>query len=389
MVTNPAGELPSRTAVSDDSALPAEASTYPEIVRSLDEMPPGSPAPLLVLDRLERFLDAGGFGAGPVRATRLGEGLSNITYRIVRDGVDLVLRRPPRPPTPPGLYDVLREGDYIRAMVDAGVPVPRLLMSVQDTSVLGVPFLMMERVEGLVITDSLPPCFEALVHGEAIIDELVDGLVRVHRVGWRNTPLAARARAGGFLERQLRIYASIWEQHRTRDIAEVDEVTGWLRSAMPEDERATVVHGDYRLGNVMFAPGAPPRLVAILDWELANVGDPLFDLGYLLASYPSRRMLAEGVIERQASVVQQAGFPEREHLVARYEERMQREVRSHTPWYVAMALWRTAIGLETIYRRALEGNAESAGQHEFRSEVPRLARRAAQIARGQDPVKDR
>ena len=143
----------------------------------------------------------------------------------------------------------------------------------------------------------------------------------MHAVDWRARGLEGYGRPSGYLERQLRRFSGLWDVLRTRELPALDEVTRWLAAHVPESGPATIVHGDYRLGNAMFAPGAPPRLAAIFDWELATIGDPLADVGYLAATWaqagePDQTLFALG------AVTPAARFPRREALIARYEERV-------------------------------------------------------------------
>ena len=195
-----------------------------------------------------------------------------------------MLRRPPRPPLPPSAHDVLREARLLSAVQDADVRTPRVLATCDDESVIGAPFYVMELIEGDVLTTELPPALE----GEArarIGDELVDALVEVHAVDWRACGLEGYGKPTGYLERQLRRFGGLWEHNRTRELPVLERVTAWLAEHLPESGEATIVHGDYRLGNTMFAPGAAARLNAIFDWELATIGDPLADVGYLVATW--------------------------------------------------------------------------------------------------------
>ena len=167
-----------------------------------------------------------------------------------------------------------------------------MLATCDDEAVIGAPFYVMEKVEGDVITTQVPAALDTPEQrAHASPSELIDALVEVHAVDWRACGLEGYGKPTGYLERQLRRFGGLWEHNKTREIATLDRVTAWLAANRPESGPATIVHGDYRLGNVMFAPGAPARLVAIFDWELATIGDPLADVGYLAATYaqPRRR----------------------------------------------------------------------------------------------------
>jgi aminoglycoside phosphotransferase (APT) family kinase protein len=326
--------------------------------------------PLLVRRPLEAFLDAHGLGAGPVTGEPVGEGHSNVTYVIRRDGGEWVLRRPPRPPLPPSAHDVLREARLLRALEGTAVRVPRVLATCDDDAVIGAPFYVMERVSGHVITTELPDGLE----GRAIGDELIDALVEIHAADWQARGLEGYGKPTGYLERQLRRFGGLWEHNRTRAVPAVDAVTAWLARNLPESGPATIVHGDYRLGNVMFAPRAPARLVAIFDWELATIGDPLADVGYLAATW-AQAGDPESAITSLGLVTRRPGFPTRDELIARYEERSGRSM-SDIRWYSALALWKSAIFLEGSYKRRLAGTTDDPFFDTLKEGVPEIAERA-------------
>jgi aminoglycoside phosphotransferase (APT) family kinase protein len=331
--------------------------------------------PLLVRRPLERFLDAHGLGTGELTGEPVGEGHSNVTYLIRRDGGEWVLRRPPRPPLPPSAHDVLREAFLLRALEGTAVRVPKVLATCEDDSVIGAPFYVMERVAGHVITTDLPEGLD----GPGLAAELIDALVEIHAVDWRAQGLEGFGKPTGYLERQLRRFGGLWEHNKTREVPAVDKVTAWLAANLPQSGPATIVHGDYRLGNVMFAPAAPARLVAIFDWELATIGDPLADLGYLLTTWVQAGD-PEGVITSLGLVTRRPGFPAREELVARYEERSGRSM-SDVRWYSALAQWKSAIFLEGSYKRRLAGTTDDPFFDTLKEGVPEIAERAWGLAR--------
>jgi aminoglycoside phosphotransferase (APT) family kinase protein len=334
--------------------------------------------PLLVRRPLEAFLDAQGLGSGPLAAEPVGEGHSNVTYLVHRDGGSWVLRRPPRPPLPPSAHDVLREARLLTAVQDADVRTPQVLATCDDEAVIGAPFYVMERVEGDVMTADVP----AALTGETrrIGEELVDALVEIHAVDWRACGLEGYGKPTGYLDRQLRRFGGLWEHNRTRELPVLEQVTAWLAEHKPDSGEATIVHGDYRLGNTMFAPGAPARLVAIFDWELATIGDPLADLGYLVATW-SQADDPEDALRGLSAATRRPGFPTRDELVARYEDRSGRSM-SDVRWYMTLALWKSAVFLEGSYKRRLAGTTEDAFFDRLEAGVPSIAERAWATATG-------
>jgi aminoglycoside phosphotransferase (APT) family kinase protein len=238
----------------------------------------------------------------------------------------------------------------------------------------------MEKVEGDVITTQVPPALDTPEQRERIADELIDALVEVHAVDWQACGLEGYGRPTGYLERQLRRFGGLWEHNKTREIATLDKVTAWLAANRPESGPATIVHGDYRLGNTMFAPGAPARLVAIFDWELATIGDPLADVGYLTATYAQPGDPDTNFTRFAVST--QDGFPTRAELIARYEERSSRSM-TDVAWYATLALWKAAVFLEGSYKRLLAGTTDDPFFKALDAGVPALAEHAWAVAHGE------
>jgi aminoglycoside phosphotransferase (APT) family kinase protein len=332
--------------------------------------------PLLVLEPLREFLRANGLQApSALSAVPVGDGHSNVTFGL---STDVILRRPPRGPLPPSAHDVLREARLLRALEPTAVRTPRVLAVCADPEVIGAPFYVMERVRGDVITDQIPEPLDTPAHRAAIADELIDGLVELHATDWTTLGLEGFGKPTGYLERQLRRFNGLWEHNRTREIPELDEVGAWLAENIPQSPPATIVHGDYRLGNTMFADEAPPRLAAILDWEMATIGDPLADVGYMMlhwaqAGDDKSRLAMHTVTDRP-------GFPTRRELVARYEERSGRWVGS-LDWYVALAMWKASVFMEGNYKRAVMGTTDDPWLKTFGTGVVELARRALDVTR--------
>jgi aminoglycoside phosphotransferase (APT) family kinase protein len=350
-----------------------------DIVRTHDEGTANEREPLLVLDPLLAFLDARGLGAGEIDVTPIGEGHSNVTYALRRDGEELVLRRPPRGPLPPSAHDVLREARVLSALATRA-RVPAVLGVCDDPSVIGAPFYLMAKLDGHVVTRHLPRELDTPEDRRRIGEELVDALVEVHAVDWRAAGLEGFGKPSGYLERQLRRFLGLWEHNRTREIPAVEAVGEWLREHLPESGPATVVHGDYRLGNTMMAPAPPARLVAIFDWEMATIGDPLADVGYLCQLWTDRNDPPGGMFEL-SGVTREEGFPSREELLARYEERSGRSM-TDIRWYRTLALWKSIVFMEGNYKRAVSGATDDPYLKGFGDGVLELAQRAEALARG-------
>jgi aminoglycoside phosphotransferase (APT) family kinase protein len=332
---------------------------------------------LLVVDPLLAFLDRHGLGSGEPLIEPLGDGHSNYTYTIARTDSTVVLRRPPRPPYPKSAHDVLREARLLRAMASTSVPVPKVLATCDDPSVIGVPFYIMEMLDGIVYTDRTPVALGAPEERNRVAGELVDALVALHSVDWRAAGLEGLGRPG-YLERQLRRFADLLETYRSREMPAMDRLTVWLADHRPDSSEASIVHGDYRLGNVMFDASAPARLIAIFDWELATVGDPLADVGYLCAMWAQAG--DPGGLLKLSRATTEPGYPAREALAGRYAEQSGRSIRD-IRWYTVLALWKFCVIMEGNYRRALEGATDSRFVREFGAEVPAIASYAVALTR--------
>ncbi len=346
-----------------------------DIVRSADQA--GAREPLLVLDPLLAWLDARGLGEGEPEIAPIGEGHSNVTYALTRGGQELILRRPPRGPLPPSAHDVLREARVLRAL-EGRAPVPRVLATCDDAAVIGAPFYVMERLEGEVVTGAVPAALDDEAGRRAMGEELVDALVTLHAVDWQAAGLEGFGRPDGYLERQLRRFGGLWERNRTRDLPAMERVARRLGERMPASPPATIVHGDYRIGNVMYAAEPPARLVAIFDWEMSTIGDPLADLGYLCTFWVDRDDPPAGIFEQHA-LTRAPGWPTRAELVARYEEGSGRAL-GDARWYRAMALWKIIVFMEGNYKRAVSGTTDDPYLKAFGDGVIELATRAEEIA---------
>jgi aminoglycoside phosphotransferase (APT) family kinase protein len=328
---------------------------------------------LVPLERVEPWLDEQGLGSGPTKVTRIGEGGgSNFSFLLERAGERLVLRRPPRPPLPPSAHDMVREARLQLALAPHGVRLPTIRAVCEDESVLGVPFYVMDYIDADVVTNDLPAGLETEEARRALGLDLVDALVEIHAVDAHAPGVADFIRPGSYLERQVRRFTDLWGVNQTRDLPAVVEVGEWLAANLPEPLPLAVVHGDYRLGNMMVRGST---IVAVLDWEMGAVGDPRADVGYLLATYSEPGGEANPL--GTSPVTATPGFPTRRELVERSAERSGREVEP-LAWFQALALWKAAVFCEAIYGRYIRGQlaAEDTGAARFEQGVPLLAETA-------------
>ncbi|HEX8977073.1 MAG TPA: phosphotransferase family protein [Solirubrobacteraceae bacterium] len=333
--------------------------------------------PLLVLGPLREFLAGAGLEApADLGAAPVGDGHSNVTYAL---STGVVLRRPPRGPLPPSAHDVLREARLLRALEPTPVRAPGVLAVCEDPSVIGAPFYVMEQVHGEVVTDRVPPALDSPEQRGRIADELIDALVELHAVDFTQIGLEGFGKPTGYLERQLRRFTGLWEHNKTREIPAFAETGAWLAAHRPQSPPATIVHGDYRLGNTMLGRDAPARLVAILDWEMATIGDPLADVGYMMIHWTQADDPQDSRFNLQR-VTAQPGFPTRQELVARYEQRSGRSVQA-LDWYVTLALWKAVAFMEGNYKRAISGATDDPYLKSFGAGVVELAERALDVTR--------
>ncbi|MHB2000055.1 MAG: phosphotransferase family protein [Solirubrobacteraceae bacterium] len=354
-----------------------------DVVASVAAAEGNARVPLIVRNTLTRFLDEHELGAGELTASPIGEGHSNVTYLITRDGLEAVVRRPPRPPLPPSAHDVLREARLLRALRGTAARVPAVLAVCEREDVIGAPFYVMEKVEGEALTTQLPPALDDPQQRRAIGQELIDALVEIHGVDWRAAGLEGFGKPTGYLERQLRRWSGLWALNKTREIPAVERVGEWLAQGLPHDApAASVVHGDYRLGNAMFATNAPARLLAVLDWEMATIGDPLADLGYLCMMWTEADDPSDGLREHIGRVTRAPGFLTRAELIERYERGSGRAM-GDLRWYTTLALWKSIVFMEGNYRRAVAGSTDDPYLKQFGEGVVELAERAQEVAFGE------
>lgn len=334
-------------------------------------------------------------GSGPLQVERLAEGHSNLTFTVTRAGTPTawILRRPPLGSLLPTAHDVIREATVLQllAAADAGVRVPLVALACPDDTVLGAPFYLMERIPGVVVRDALPDWLGEPADRRALGLDLVDALAELHAAPYEVFVEHGIGRPSGYLERQLRRWAGQREGIQAavaaaggaaRELPDYDAVRDWLRDRLPglPEQGPAVVHGDYKLDNVLLSP-ASRRVVAIVDWEMATVGDPLADLGYLLSFWPEPGQDgAEAALSRAlgGGVVTAPGFPSRGDLVERYAERTGRRL-SDVVFYETLAIWKLAVLLEASYHRHLAGTTDDPFFATLQIGVPALLARARAV----------
>jgi aminoglycoside phosphotransferase (APT) family kinase protein len=320
----------------------------------------------------------------PLEFSLIVGGHSNLTYRVCDADKKLyVLRRPPLGAVLATAHDMAREHRIIHALGDSTVPVPPALGLCEDASVNDAPFYVMAFVEGHVLTD---PGRTGQLYDEAeraaLGGSVVEVLAALHQIDPDSVGLGDLGRKEAYLERQLKRWRGQWEKTRTRELAAMDELYEALRAQMPEQMGSGIVHGDYRLGNML--AGSDARVAAVLDWELCTLGDPMADIGYLLNSWAEPGDAGRGGAGDTLSPTAVGGFPSRSELMARYGELTGRDI-SGVDYYRAFQYWRLAAIVEGVLARYLKGVMGKAANTEvFRQQVDNLAELALELVRARD-----
>jgi aminoglycoside phosphotransferase (APT) family kinase protein len=302
-------------------------------------------------------------------------GKSNLTYRVASDAGEVVLRRPPLGHVLPTAHDMAREYRVQSALAATDVPVPRTLWFESADGVLEAPFYVMERVVGHVCRNALPEGYADTVEDRAgIATALVDTLALLHTVDPAAVGLEDFGRPAGFMERQLRRWSEQWERSSTRPVPVVEELRDALLAAVPPQRHSAIVHGDYRLDNTVLHPTRPGEILAVLDWEMSTLGDPLADLGTLLAYWSEPHDPEILVAARMMPpVTALPGFLSRAEVIARYAERTGFDV-SGIAWYQAFSCFKLAIICQGIAARAAGGAMLGSGFDTAEGMVEPLAR---------------
>jgi aminoglycoside phosphotransferase (APT) family kinase protein len=317
----------------------------------------------------------------PLSFERIAGGHSNLTYRV-RDasGSSWALRRPPLGKRLGSAHDMAREHKVVSALGASSVPVAPVVGLCEDEAVNGAPFYVMEFVEGPILRGLAEAAiFPDEGDRRAIGERVADTLVAIHAVDPDAAGLGDLGRKEDYVARQLRRWQGQWEKSKTRELAAIDRVHDRLAARIPEQGPASIVHGDYRLDNMILTPGG--EVAAVVDWELCTLGDPRADVGLLMAYWPDRDN-AEIALGQPANLA--PGFPTREELAARYAEGSGRDL-SALDFFVALGYWKLAIILEGVYARYAAGGygKVNEGIEAFARLVERLAE-AAEEAEGRD-----
>ena len=317
-------------------------------------------------------------GDGPVIVRQFQGGQSNPTFHLATPAGEYVLRKKPPGKLLPSAHAVEREYRVLQALRGGGVPVPAVRWLCEDASVIGTPFFVMDHVPGRVFPDRVmrdgTPADRA-----AIYADLARVLAALHGVDWRAAGLSDFGRAERYMERQVARWTGQWQAAKVEEMPAMDRLAEWLPRHLPPDDETVVVHGDYRLGNVILHP-TEPRIVAVLDWELSTLGHPLADLGYACLTYhlPPGPEGVGGVLGVESPGT---GIPTQAEFVARYCRAAGRAVPAELDVFVVFSMFRLASILAGVWRRALDGTAADPRAIGYRERYRTMAEGAWTIAR--------
>jgi aminoglycoside phosphotransferase (APT) family kinase protein len=327
---------------------------------------------------LQRYLDDALGDRAAITVTPMTGGGSCEVFAVDRGVARWVLRRAPRHASSATAHDVLREFRILDAIKDEPVAIARPVVACADAAVFGSPFYVMERIDGRPILQAVPDAWAAApeTHGQAL-EELVDALVAIHAVDWKACGLEDLAHSGDYVSRQLARWLAQLDSYGGRELPAAHRISGWLDAHRPADQPSALCHGDYKLDNLLFAPEAPPRLLAVVDWEMAAIGDPLVDLAWALIFHPGPEGTMHLGMAREPTF-DLAHLPDRARLVERYAERSGRDTTAFG-WYDVFAHWKLAVVLEGSYAKFQRGQSDKPIHEFFGSQVDLLLERATSL----------
>lgn len=317
----------------------------------------------------------------PLNVRQFGGGAANLTYLLDYGSHEYVLRRPPLGPVAKSAHDMAREYKVLSVLHQAFPLAPQAFLYCADESVIGADFFVMERRRGVVVRRELPPIFAGMPDAPRRMSQaLVDALAAFHAVDYAALGLGDLGKPNGFIQRQVEGWYKRWQAAKTEDVAAMDAVYRWLADHLPESTGDSLVHNDYKLDNVMLDPNDPGRMVAIFDWDMCTLGDPLSDLGALLC-YWTEPTDPPGFQAMSMMPTGDPGFLTRAELVQRYAEKSGRSVR-HINFYHALGLFRLTVIIAQIYIRYARGQTRDQRFAAFGPMIPAMAQAAHEVARG-------
>lgn len=335
-------------------------------------------------ERLPALIEGESFDNAALEVEQFPGGHSNLTYLIRFGDHEFVLRRPPFGPVAPTAHDMPREYRLLVAVSPVFSLAPRPYLLCEDPSVIGVPFYLMERRRGLIIRREVPEGFgDDLLLRRKVSEAMVATLARLHSVDIYASGLVNIGKPTGFVTRQVRGWTERWMRSKTSEVPEIDKIISWLGDRIPpepdaENLAATLVHNDFKLDNVMLDADDPARVVAVLDWEMCTVGDPLVDVGIFLC-YWAQKDDPEARRESISPVTVEPGWISREQIIKLYAEKTGRDL-SGIAFYETFALFKVAVVLQQIYFRYARGQTHDERFKDFDRRVAGLGRAALDLA---------
>ena len=324
-----------------------------------------------------------GLPDGDLEVWQFPSGASNLTYLVKIGDWEGVLRRPPLGPLPPKAHDMGRESNLLKKLHEAFPLAPKPYFFCEDESIVGAPFYVMERREGVIVDASFPEGVEPTDELRRGISRMVvDTFVELHAVDWQKAGLGELGRPEGFLERQVKGWIGRYDKAKTEVIEEVEPLTEWIARDIPESPPATIVHNDYKLNNLLLNPEDLTEVRAVLDWEMTTIGDPLFDLAVSL-SYWVEAGDSQELKEVLPTVASTPGFMTRREFIDRYAEQSGRDL-SNVHWYVVFGYFKLAGILQQIFARWKNGQTQDERFATFGDRVRTLILHAETLSRTGD-----
>ena len=324
--------------------------------------------------------------SSPIELAQFPGGHSNLTYLIRNGHQEFVLRRPPVGPVAPTAHDMPREYKLLSVINPSFPLAPKPILLCEDISIIGVPFYLMERRRGFIMRFKVPSQIgENLALRRGVSEAMVDTLVALHAVDIQSTGIVQIGKPAGFVARQVRGWADRWQRSKTGDLTEMDQVIQWLLDRIPPDpDNATIVHNDFKLDNLMLDDDDPSRVVAVLDWEMCTVGDPLVDVGLALAYWTmqgGKKGSAASVDQNSSlrAVTSGPGWMMREEIIERYAKKTGCDL-SRIAFYEAFARFKVAVVIQQIYFRYVQGQTRDERFRNFDGLVRELAAEALELA---------
>ena len=323
-------------------------------------------------DALARYLSdqIEGF-RGPIEVEQFRGGQSNPTYRVTAANARYVVRRKPPGKLLPSAHAVDREYQVLAALQGTDVPAPRVFILCEDADIIGTPFYVMEYVEGRVYWELWLPDREPAFRAQ-VFDAMNDGIAKLHSVDYRTHGLGDFGKPNQYVARQIARWSKQYRASETETIVEMDSLIDWLPAHLPDDDETVLVHGDYRLDNMIF-DAAEPRLLAILDWEISTLGHPIADFAYHCMPWRLPPETGRGFMGMDLAAL---GIPSEQEYLSAYCQRTGRKRPTHWEYYVAYNMWRLAAILQGIMGRVKDGTAAS----EYAAEMGAMARELAELA---------